>query len=339
MLKAHKTKRAVAAGLALALSALAAAAAAQEPAAKGTPQGNTVIGIANFGPHPALDQSVSGFKEEMRKHGYVEGKNTTYVYSDANFTPAMIPQILGQIEAKKPAVILTVTTPVSQAALSSITNKSLPMVFCLISDPVAAGLVPSWRQGSARFVGSASAMDYDAVLSFAKRMFPGARRFGVLYSPGEANDVVAVKAIEAASARQGLTLRSISVDASMDVPQRTQMLSDVDFVYAIGSNLVQSSMPAVASVTDRYKIPILSAETELIKKSGVVAVAYSASYAAQGAQAAQLAAKILDGKRPSELAPLKPGPNDYTTLISRKKLAQLGKPLPASMASCNCFVD
>jgi len=339
MLTRFKTAGVAMAGLALAAATLAAPSGAAETAAKGGPQGNTVIGIANFGPHPALDQSVSGFKEEMRKHGYVEGRNTTYVYSEANFTPAMIPQILGQIEAKRPAVILTVTTPVSQAALSSITDKSLPMVFCLISDPVAAGLVPNWRQGSARFVGSASAMDYDAVLSFAKRMFPGARRFGVLYSPGEANDVVAIKAIEAASARQGLILRSISVDASMDVPQRTQMLSDVDFVYAIGSNLVQSSMPAVASVTDRYKIPILSAETELIKKSGVVAVAYSASYAAQGAQAAQLAAKILDGKRPSELAPVKPGPQDYTTLISRKKLTQLGRPIPASMESCNCFVD
>jgi len=339
MLTRLKTASVAMAGLALAAATLAAPTGAAETTARGGPQGNTVIGIANFGPHPALDQSVSGFKEEMRKHGYVEGKNTTYVYSDANFTPAMIPQILGQIEAKRPAVILTVTTPVSQAALSSITDKSLPMVFCLISDPVAAGLVPNWRQGSARFVGSASAMDYDAVLSFAKRMFPGAKRFGVLYSPGEANDVVAIKAIEAASARQGLTLRSISVDASMDVPQRTQMLSDVDFVYAIGSNLVQSSMPAVASVTDRYKIPILSAETELIKKSGVVAVAYSASYAAQGAQAAQLAARILDGKRPSELAPVKPGPNDYTTLISRKKLTQLGRPIPASMESCKCFVD
>ncbi|WP_454740172.1 ABC transporter substrate-binding protein [Cupriavidus necator] len=339
MLTSFKTAGVAMAGLALAAATLAAPSGAAETAAKSGPQGNTVIGIANFGPHPALDQSVSGFKEEMRKHGYVEGKNTTYVYSDANFTPAMIPQILGQIEAKRPAVILTVTTPVSQAALSSITDKSLPMVFCLISDPVAAGLVPNWRQGSARFVGSASAMDYDAVLSFAKRMFPGAKRFGVLYSPGEANDVVAIKAIEAASARQGLILRSISVDASMDVPQRTQMLSDVDFVYAIGSNLVQSSMPAVASVTDRYKIPILSAETELIKKSGVVAVAYSASYAAQGAQAAQLAAKILDGKRPSELAPVKPGPQDYTTLISRRKLTQLGRPIPASMESCNCFVD
>ncbi|MFT3816854.1 MAG: ABC transporter substrate-binding protein [Rubrivivax sp.] len=297
-----------------------------------------VVGIANFGPHPALDSAIAGFKQELQRQGFTEGREVRFVAADANFTPALIPQMLGQIEAARPAVILTVTTPVSQTAIAGITNKSLPLVFLLISDPVAAGLVPDWTHGSARFVGSASAMDYDIVLSFAKRAFPGARTFGVLYAPGEANDVVAMKAIEAASQRAGLTLKSVSVDSAIDVQQRSQLLSGVDFVYAIGSNLVQSAMPAVASVTDRYRIPILSAETEFIKK-GVVTVSFAASYPLQGAHAARLAAEILRGKKPSELAPIKPGPADYQPLISRKKLKQLGRELPPELAGCNCFVD
>ena len=36
--------------------------------------------------------------------------------------------VLNQIEANQPAVILTVTTPVSQAAITSVSNKSLPLV-------------------------------------------------------------------------------------------------------------------------------------------------------------------------------------------------------------------
>ena len=324
-----RTMKSLFAGIAFACAAAAWAQTAAAP---------TVIGIANFGPHPALQQGIDGFKDEMRRHGYVEGQNTRYVYSDANFTASMIPQILNQIEANKPALILTITTPVSQAAISSIQDKSLPLVFLLISDPVAAGLVPNWEQGGPRFVGSASAMDYDAVLGFAREMFPGAKSFGVLYNPGEANDVVAIKQVEAASKRAGITLKAVSVDAAVDVPQRAQLLTDVDFVYAIGSNLVQSAMPAVASVTDRYRIPIMSAETEFIKK-GVVAVSYAASYPLQGAIAARLAAEILKGKKTSQLAPGKPGKSDYAALISRKKMAQLGRPIPASMQSCNCFID
>jgi putative ABC transport system substrate-binding protein len=124
----------------------------------------------------------------------------------------------------------------------------------------------------------------------------------------------------------------------VDVPQRAQLLSDVDFIYVIGSNLVQSAMPAVTSVADRYKIPILSAETEFIKK-GLVTVSYAASYPMQGASAAKLAVELLKGKKTTELAPIKPSRADYTAIISRKKMAQLGKPVPAAMANCNCFID
>lgn len=320
---------------------LAAALAAALPGAamaQGAPAAPAVVGIANFGPHPALQQAIDGFKAEMARHGYEEGRNVRYVMADANFSPAMIPQMLNQIEANRPSVILTVTTPVSQAAITSIANKSLPLVFLLISDPIAAGLVPSWKQGGPRFVGSASAMDYDAVLAFSKEMFPGAKSFGVMYSPGEANDVVAIRQIEEASKRAGIALKAVSVDAALDVPQRAQMLSDVDFIYVIGSNLVQSAMPAVTSVADRYRIPILSAETEFIKK-GLVTVSYAASYPLQGSYAAKLAVELLKGRKTSELAPIKPGRADYTAIISRKKMAQLGKTVPPALANCNCFID
>ena len=78
----------------------------------------TVVGIANFGPHPALQDAINGFKAEMAKNGYEEGRNVRYVMADANFSPAMIPQVLNQIEANKPAVILTVTTPVTLMLLA-----------------------------------------------------------------------------------------------------------------------------------------------------------------------------------------------------------------------------
>jgi len=296
------------------------------------------IGIASFGPHPAMDAGISGFKQELASLGFIAGQNVRYVEADAAFTPALIPSMLARIEAARPDVILTVTTPVSQAAITSVKNKALPLVFLFISDPIAAGLVPDWQTGGARFTGSASAMNYPSVMQFAKRMFPQANSLGVLYAPGEANDVVAMRQVEQAAKEAGYLLKAVSVDAAVDVQQRSQLLSSVDFVYAIGSNLVQSAMPAVASVTDRYGIPILSAETEFIKQ-GVAAVSYAASYPLQGAQAARAAAQILNGKRTAEIPPVKPGPADYYTLISRKKLAQLGVPIPAAFANCNCFVD
>ena len=151
----------------------------------------------------------------MARAGYVEGKNTTYVYGDANFTQALMPQMLTQIASRKPAVILTLTTSVSQTALSAVADRKLPMVFAMVTDPVAAGLVEGWDHGSSRFVGASDMQDFDAVLVFAKKLFPNARSFGTLYNPGEANDVTTTRKLEEAGylEREGdeltLTARAI----------------------------------------------------------------------------------------------------------------------------------
>ncbi|SDV51188.1 ABC transporter substrate-binding protein [Chitinasiproducens palmae] len=299
----------------------------------------TTIGIANFGPHPALARTIAGFKDEMTKAGYVDGKTVHYVYSDANFTPGLIPQTLAQIVSQKPALILTVTTPVAQASVRNVSDRSIPLVFSQVTNPVAAGLVPDWQHGSDRIVGSASVTDYDAVLSFAKKVFPQAKSFGVLYNAGEVNDVAAIDSLKTAAAKAGLKMLATSVDSTIDVPQRTGTMKGADFFYAIGSNLVQSSLPAVASVTDRMKMPILSAEHELIRKGNIIAVAYAPSYESQGAHAAQLALQLLKGVKPSSLAIYRPQPSDYLALINRQKLAQLGMAVPASFEKCQCFVN
>jgi len=298
----------------------------------------TVIGIANIGPHPALEQGINGFKKELAAQGYVEGENTKYIYGDASFTPSMIPQMLSTIEAAKPALILTITTPVSQAALSSVKNKELPMVFLYASQPVEAGLVPSWRHGSAQFTGVTGANDSEVTLTFAKKLFPDAKKFGVMYAPGETNDIVAIREMEVAAKKLGLEMMKVGLDSPSEANQRAQMLSGVDFFYALASNNIQSAIPAIASVTDRYKIPILSEETELIRK-GMVAVSYAASYGISGEHAGTMAAQILKGKKPSELAPMKPSLDDYAPLISRKRFAELGIAIPDSFRDCACFID
>ncbi|WP_250536520.1 ABC transporter substrate-binding protein [Caballeronia sp. AZ10_KS36] len=302
-------------------------------------QTRTVIGIANFGPHPALSRTIAGFKDEMAKQGYVEGSNTEYVYSDANFTPGLVPQSLAQIVAKHPAVILTVTTAVAQASVRNVPDRSIPLVFAQVTNPVAAGLVPDWAHGSDRIVGTATVTDYDAVLAFAKRVFPAAVSFGVLYNAGEVNDVEAVKSLKTAAARAKLTMIATSVDATIDVPQRAAAMARVGFFYAIGSNLVQSALPALASVTDRMKTPILSAEHELIRKGNLVTVAYAPSYESQGAHAANLAVQMLHGAKPSALAVYRPQAQDYVAIINRAKMAALGLPIAPSLAGCKCFIN
>jgi putative ABC transport system substrate-binding protein len=308
-------------------------------AAPPAPPAPIVVGIANFGPHPALSRTIAGFKDEMRVHGYVEGRNVRYVYSDANFTPSLIPQTLAQIVAQHPSVILTVTTPVAQAAVRNVGDPGIPLVFSQVTDPVKAGLVPDWQHGSNRINGTSTVTDYGLVLGFAKKIFPKARKFGVLYNAGEVNDVAAIASLREAAAKAGLDMEATSADSTVDVAQRAGSLQGIDFFYAIGSNLIQSALPAVASVTDRLHIPILSAEHELIRKGDIIAAAYAPSYESQGAHAADIAIRMLDGVKPSAMPVYRAATADYKALIDRRKMSALGLAVPAAFDGCGCFVN
>lgn len=306
--------------------------------AAGWAQAQTVIGIANLGPHPSIAQTIAGFKTEMSRLGHIEGGNTSYVYSDANFTPALMPQMFTQIASKKPQLILTITTSVSQTALAAVTDKSLPMVFAMVTDPVKAGLVPDWDRGGARFVGASDMQDFDAVLAYAKKLFPHAKSFGTLYNAGEVNDAVTTQKLQAAATTAGLAFRPVSVDAAGDIPQRAELLRGVDFMYVTGSNLVQSAIPAVASAMNRLGIPILSSETEFVK-TGLAAANYAVSLQSIGINAARLADQVLKGKTTAQLVVARPGPQDYVTTINRGRFKALGLGIPPAFESCGCFVN
>ncbi|MFM0116860.1 ABC transporter substrate-binding protein [Paraburkholderia nemoris] len=296
------------------------------------------IGIANLGPHPSLTMTIQGFKDEMAREGYMDGRDVNYAYSDANFTQALMPQMFSQILTKNPALILTVTTSVSQVARTAVTDRSIPLVFTEVTDPVAAGLTSNWKHGSDRFNGSSDLQDFDAVLAFAKKLLPGVKSFGTLYNPGEANDVVTTHALEAAAKRAGLEFKPVSVDSVNDITQRTQILNGVGFVYITGSNLVQSAIPAVAASMQRMKVPVISSETEAIKK-GMATASYAVSLQSVGANAARVAVRVLKGEKTTAMPVMLPGKSDYVTQISRSQLAKVGLTAPKSFEDCKCFID
>ena len=104
-----------------------------------------------------------------------------------------------EIEATKPALILSITTPVSQNIKNQLGGKGIPVVFSAVTDPVAAGLVPSWESGDANMTGASDALDINATLAFARKLLPDAKVFGVPYNPGEANDAATLDLFKKAS--------------------------------------------------------------------------------------------------------------------------------------------
>ena len=209
------------------------------------------VAIASLGPHPVLKMVVDGFKSGLASSGFEEGSGVEYVYKDSNFDPSLVAQLLTALEATSPDLLLTVTTPITQASRRVIRNKSLPIVFAPVTDPVDAGLVESWESGSDRFVGASNLQDMDTVLENARLILGEMSSMGLLFNPGDANDRVNVNYAEAAAERAGIELRTVSVETVNDIPNRVEALAGVDFIYLIPSSMLQPSLPVVAASAHR----------------------------------------------------------------------------------------
>jgi putative ABC transport system substrate-binding protein len=297
------------------------------------------VAIASFGPHGSLTQVIDGFKAAMKEKGFEDGKNVSYDYSDCNFDPSLMPQVLTKLEAGKPDLMLTVTTPMTQAAVKLVRDQNLPIVFAPVTDPVAAGLVPDWQHGSARFVGASNMQSTETVIDFASKLLgKPIASFGMLFNPGDANDVTGKNLAEAAAKARGVEFKAVSVDSVNDIAARVAALKGVDFIYAIPSSMLMPALAAIASGADRMGTPVISSSPQGVQEH-VVLAAMSVSWTKVGYNAGLLGAQILQGSKPTTLANYKPTPADHTAVISGKRLKAAGKELPAALADCKCVVE
>lgn len=292
-----------------------------------------LIAIANFGEHPALRAGIDGFKAEIKRAGFVEGKDVAFDDQHINFDRTLIPQLLTNAQSKRPALILAVTTPVAQSSIRVVTDKTIPIVFMSVVDPVVAQIVPSWQAGSATHTGATLYPDFNASLAFVKQLLPNAKRIGVPFNPAEDNDKTNLIEMRAAAAKAGLEIVEVGIDGPNDVAQRLQSLKGkVDVLFVIQSNLLQTSLPVIAATAQRIGVPAINTLDTPVRNGSFLA-AHALSYEHMGAAAGKIAVRILKGEKPSAIAPWRPGPEDYTIVISRKQAAQWNVTVPPALAS------
>lgn len=297
------------------------------------------VGIANFGEHPQLAAAVVGFKKALSENGFEEGKGVVYSESHTNFDASLVPQMIAKLQAEQPKLIFALTTPVSQIAKKALAGSGIPVVFSAVTDPVAAKLVPSWDAGDEGMTGSTDLQDMAAVMQFTHKLFPNAKRFGVPYNPGEANDVALLEKIKEVAGSQGFEVVSVGVDNVNDIQQRVASLAGkADVIYAPTSNLLQPAVAAIAAAARQAGIPVVNADDGAVR-NGVVPASFSVNYTQVGYAAGKIAAEVLNGKDPKSIAIWRPSYEDHAPLISRKAMAAFGVEIPASLADCGCIVD
>lgn len=269
--------------------------------------------------HPA----VEGLKAGLRDLGLEEGRD---VVLDIRFTkgdPAAARTAAAALVSARVDLIFTSNETATLAA--SAATQKLPIVFTLVGDPVAAGIVARLARPGANLTGI-SGLSTDLVakrLELLKTLAPRVRRVWAIHYGADPSSVAAVEKARVAAAELGLELIGKPVATERDLEDALKEVRPGDGL--LSPDVGTLDIPAVlleASLAS--KLPAVFSTSLFVEHGGLAS--YGSDYRAQGVQAARLVAKILRGARPGDL-PVE-GAERIELDVNLKTAALLGLTVP-----------
>ena len=272
--------------------------------------------------HPA----VEGLKDGLREQGFREGLNLAF---DIRFTegdPGKTKRAAAALVNTEIDLIFTSNEAATKAALEA--TRRIPIVFTLVGDPVAAGIVRKLSRpgGNATGISGRSTELVRKRLEILKSLAPTLRRVWAIYYAGDPSSLAAIQ-----------TAREVAPVLSLELlprPVRTAQ-EVVSVLQSVHRN--DGLLPPPLSILD---IPVAVLEASLTRRIPAVfhsafwvrygaLASYGADYYDEGFQAARLVAKILRGANTSDL-PVERA-NRIELAVNLKTSKQFGMAIPLTV--------
>lgn len=260
---------------------------------------NKHVAITQIVEHPALDACRQGVQDALADAGYKVGDNLQWSYESAQGNPATAAQVAKKFAGDSPDVIVAISTPSAQTVAAS--ARHIPLVFTAVTDPLGAKLVKNMDKPGKLITGVSDLSPINKHMELVQRIVPGAKRLGVLYNPGEANSVTLVNLVKESAQALDMTVVEAAATKSGDVLAAARSLvGKVDVVYIPLDNTVVSALEAVIKVAEQSKLPIISGDTDSVKRGTIAALGFN--YYDVGQQTGKMVARILNGEKPGDIA-------------------------------------
>jgi putative tryptophan/tyrosine transport system substrate-binding protein len=273
-----------------------------------------LVTITQIVDHPSLNDVRNGIISSLKEKGFEEGNNLKIISENAqgNITTSM--QIAKKFVSLNPDVVVTISTPSSQSAVTATHGTNIPIVFAAVSDPLYAKLIKDVKDTKRNITGVTDTQPLEEQLKLITEILPNIKKLGIIYNNGEANSVKIVNDIKSKNTK--FQIIEVTASKSNDVSSAaTKLVSAVDAIFVPLDNTVVSALQALLKVTDKYKIPVFSSDPDLVSQ-GVLA-STGVSHQEVGKLAGTMVANILNGSKASDIEIT--APEKINTYINTKK--------------------
>jgi len=308
---------------------LASGAAAWPLAARAQQPAMPIVGFLSSLSQRTTDHLITSWQRGLRETGFIDGKNVTFEFRFADGHYDRLPAFAMEF-VRRPASVIVAAAP-SAAIAAKMGTATIPIVFVVGLDPVAAGLVVSFNQPG----GNATGMTLNTGplgqkrLEILRELVPKVKVVPVLVNPTSPDAVPELRDIQAAAPPMGLELRLLNASTSEEIDSAFSILAQQrPDVLLIGSDpfFVIHREHLVASAA-RLGVPTVYPFREFVAAGGLLS--YGTSIVNAYRQAGIYTGRILKGDKPTDLPVIQP--TTFELVINLKTAQTLAIDIPATL--------
>jgi len=269
------------------------------------------------------------FKEGLGQLGWIEGQNIAIEQRTSPGNPDLLPALAQELTRLKPDVIVTTGTPAAQIMQRA--TRDLPMVFVMVSDPVASGIVKNLARPEANVTGFSNFLPATTgkLLELIKTAVPKASRVAFLYDPTNPGKRLELQELRASGPVLGVAIEAHEVRTAGDIEGAFAAMTQAPPGALIipSDSVTVDGLRRIVALAAKIRRPAIYQSREFVDAGGFMSYGLNVCQHFRGA--ASHVDKILKGAKPANLPVQQP--TTFELIINRKTAKALGLEVPPSL--------
>jgi putative ABC transport system substrate-binding protein len=261
------------------------------------------LGAFQFGQNAVMEEHMQALRARLKQLGFAEGRNLQISEARSSFDAQSRRESAAALIRTKPDVVLAFGSTNTRAIQEASAGK-IPVVFAMVGDPVAYGIVRELARPGGNLTGVGFLQRELTVkrLELLREVMPKARRVVVAAFVNDVTYSASEPLLRQTAARLGLELVAVELfgEPSSELGRAIQGGADAVFVYQPISFVVGPQLAdTIVRLATARRIPVFFAESGLVARGGFLS--YGPEFLDETRRAADQVAKILRGARAGDL--------------------------------------